>query len=98
MTDLLQSVWRWLQGKKTYGAAAVIFAAAAYGYWVAYLPTEQTLLGMGLAMALVGMADKADRYGRLVLLALDQLKAAQQEQEKQRAEQQAKELGRGRTW
>jgi hypothetical protein len=81
MADLLKSAWQWLQGKKTFGAAAMILLAAAYGYWTGYLPPQLTLLVMGAAFALVGLADKADRYGALALAVLDQLKAAQEEKE-----------------
>ena len=97
MAELLKSAWRWLEGKKTYAAAGVIFAAAGYGYWTGYLMDVQALLVMGLAFALVGMADKADRYGRMALLLLDQLKAAKEAREKQLAEEQerSKALARG---
>ena len=83
MADLLKSAWQWLQGKKTFGAAALIFLAAAYGYWSGQLPTELALLVMGAAFALVGMADKTDRYGRIALAVLDQLKAAQEQKKTQ---------------
>jgi hypothetical protein len=49
MAELLKSAWQWLEGKKTYLAAALIFAAAAYGYWTGYLAPDQALLVMGAA-------------------------------------------------
>lgn len=54
---------KFLQGKKTYISAAVLFAIGVYGIW-AGLDSEASLAAIGLALTVCGLGAKTDRYAQ----------------------------------
>lgn len=58
---------KFLEGKKTYIAAALLVLLAAAGFWFDYIPAVEATAIVIAGLGLFGLGDKADRYGRLLM-------------------------------
>lgn len=72
----------WLEGKKTYLAAAVLVIAASFGFWSGALSDQMVLLVLAGALGMVGLGHKADRLAVMIVELLGLLRTAIEEQRK----------------
>ena len=74
----MQSLVKFLQGKKTYLSAFVVAMAALCGWWYGVLDNTQAIAILGTASGLAGLSAKNERYGQMILTAMDDVRQAQQ--------------------
>jgi len=68
---------KWLEGKKTYIAAAVLLFVGAGGYFFNVLPEATATILIATGLGFFGLGSKVERYGKLILEGLDDMKKIQ---------------------
>lgn len=74
----MNNIANFLQGKKTYISAAALLLVAVAGWWFGAISETDALALLCVAGVAVGLGAKSERYGRLVLTSLEDVKARAQ--------------------
>ena len=69
---------KWLEGKKTLIGAGALAAVGAAAYWQGYIDGVTCAELAAAALIVWGLGDKADRYAKLLMGALEKAKEKHQ--------------------
>lgn len=60
------AIWSWLEGKKTYVAAALMFAIGVYGLWTGAISSENAGALITAAFGIAGLGSKSNRALQII--------------------------------
>ena len=68
---------KYFEGKKTYLAAAALVVIAALSFWLELASDVQCMTILAIAFGMFGLGSKSERYGRMMIDAIEELKRQQ---------------------